>query len=75
MTIPGLFFLYFRLFNAVIKTDDSKYDWIRIADLWYWKWPLYQLRHNNCPQMTNLLGQTKAVKYLPLCLEFYNSSQ
>ena len=39
MDIPGLFFLYFRLFNTV----DSKQmfninladDWIRTVDLWY----------------------------------------
>ena len=47
--IPGLFFFFFRLFNTV----DSKQmfninfadDWIRSADLWYWKRPLYQLSH------------------------------
>ena len=24
-------------------------DWIRTADLWNWKRPLYQLSHNHCP--------------------------
>ena len=24
-------------------------DWIRTADLWYQKQPLYQLSHNHCP--------------------------
>ena len=24
-------------------------DWIRTADLWNWKQPLYQLSHNHCP--------------------------
>ena len=24
-------------------------DWIRTADLWNQKWPLYQLSHNHCP--------------------------
>ena len=24
------------------------YDWIRTADLWNWKCPLYQLIHNHC---------------------------
>ena len=24
-------------------------DWIRTADLWYQKRPLYQLSHNHCP--------------------------
>ena len=26
-------------------------DWIRTADLWYRKWPLYQLSHNYFPQL------------------------
>ena len=47
-------FLYFRLFNTV---GDSKKMfnvnfaevWIRTADLWCRKLPLYQLRHNHCP--------------------------
>ena len=61
-SVPGFFFpasfsrplfLYFRRYNTV----DSKQtfninisdDWIQIADLRYWKWPLFQLSHNHCP--------------------------
>ena len=53
LTIPGLFFLYFRLFNTgfLIKVivNNIAVDWIRTVDLWFWKRPLYQLRHNHCP--------------------------
>ena len=46
-------FFYFCLFNTV----DSKYmfngnisdQWIRTADLWCWKQPLYQQSKNHCP--------------------------
>ena len=51
--IPGLFFLYFRLFNTVDRKQMFRRnfadDWIRTADLRYRKQPLYQLSHNHCP--------------------------
>ena len=55
-TNPGLFFLYFRLFN----TFDCKCliyifadDWIQTTDLWSQKRLLYQLSHNNSPSVRN----------------------
>ena len=53
--IPGLFFFIFVFSN--FDTVDSKQmfniifadDWIRTADLWNQKRPLYQLSHNHCP--------------------------
>ena len=50
--IPGLFFFYFRLFYAVYsKMFHMNFagDWIRTADLWNQKSPLYQLSHNHYP--------------------------
>ena len=50
--IPGLFFLYFRLFNTVDSKQmfDKSFanDWIRTADLWCRRRPLYQLSNNQC---------------------------
>ena len=34
-------------------------DWIWTADLCYWKWPLYQLSHNDFPLVT-----TCTIEYL-----------
>ena len=34
------------------------YDWIRTADLWSRKRPLYQLNHNHCP-IVLLFGKVK----------------
>ena len=48
-------FIYFRLFNTQLTVNKSSIykkianDWIRTADLWYLKQPLYQLSHNHCP--------------------------
>ena len=46
----------FSLFSSFQYTVDSKQmfnkfadDWIRTADLWYRKRPLYQLSHHHCP--------------------------
>ena len=54
LAIPGLCFLYFRLFNTVDSKQMFKLnfadDWILTADLWYCKWPLYQLSHTTAPQ-------------------------
>ena len=51
-TIPGLFYLFSSfqyscqlMFDIYIFADD----WIRTANLWNWKQPLYQLSHNHCP--------------------------
>ena len=44
--IPGLFLIHFRLFNTIyyIQLIENKIadDWIRTADLWCRKRPLYQ---------------------------------
>ena len=45
-------FIYFRLFSTVNKqmfNINFANDWSRTIDLWYWKWPLYQLSHNHFP--------------------------
>ena len=39
------------MFNINFFADN----WNRTADLWYRKWPLYQLSHNHCPFVYNLL--------------------
>ena len=49
-------FLYFRLFNTVNRTYFA-HDWIRTADLWCGKQPLYQLRHNHFPSKTFLFHE------------------
>ena len=41
MGIPGLFFLYF--FSMYFHIEKFADYWIRTADLWYSKFPLYQL--------------------------------
>ena len=46
--LPALCFLNFHLFNTV-DNNVIAYDWIRTVDLWYWKRPLHQLRHDHCP--------------------------
>ena len=54
-TIPGHYFLYFRLFNTVDSKQmfNKKFaeDQIRTADLWCRKQPLYQPIHNHCPKV------------------------
>ena len=70
--IPGLFFLYFRLF--LVQLAWNKYwikvadNWIRTVDLWYQKRPLYQLSHNHCPHNHIVCPQDK-----DLLLTLYNS--
>ena len=54
-TLSLFLFLYFRLFNIVGSTYQFFQDWIRTANHWFRKRPLYQLRHNNCP-CTKLFG-------------------
>ena len=52
---------YFRIFYqqligniGPIKMAD---DWIRTADFWYWKRPLYKLRYNHCPSLVFFCGK------------------
>ena len=62
---PGLLFLYFRLFNTVDSNCSLQIfanDWIRTADLWSQKLPLYQLSHNHCPTEYFLLRKQKRRK-------------
>ena len=53
LAISGLFFLYLRLFITVDSKHmfDLKFahDWIRTADNWCRKRPLYQLSDDPCP--------------------------
>ena len=49
-----IFFLYFRLFNTVESKQMFNIifvadDWIRTADLWCQKGPLYQMSHHYYP--------------------------
>ena len=57
--ISGLFFLYFLLFNTVDRKQmfniNFADDWIRIADLWFCKQPLYQMSHKHCPNRDEIL--------------------
>ena len=49
--IPGLFFFIFAfsIWLTVNKCSiNLTNDWIRTADLWYWKQPLCQLSQNHC---------------------------
>ena len=54
--ILGLFFFIFDL--SIELTVNVQYnfanDWIRTADLWNRKQPLYQLSHNHCPPTYSL---------------------
>ena len=53
--ISGLFFfiLVFSIQLTVNKSSIKFADgWIRTADLWYRKLPLYQLSHNHCLNVT-----------------------
>ena len=50
--IPSLFFFIFLF--SIWLTENVQYtffanDWIRTADLWNRKQPLYQMSHNHCP--------------------------
>ena len=52
-------FLYFRFFNTFhskqIYNLNFSNDWIRMGDIWYKRWPLCQLRHNQCPKLLLVL--------------------
>ena len=63
--IHSFSFLYFRLFNTQLTVNKCSMniyifgdDWIRTANFWYWKRPLYQLSHNHCPIYVWLLGRS-----------------
>ena len=47
--IPGLFFFNFVFSIQLIVHITFADGWIQTADLWCWKRPLYQLRHNHFP--------------------------
>ena len=48
--IPGLFFFIFVFSIQLIVHIYFADDWIRTADLWCQKQPLYQLRLNHFPK-------------------------
>ena len=55
----GLFpasFIFISSFPYSWNYVDLKFadDWIRTADLWCRKPPLYQLRHNHCPNFVDI---------------------
>ena len=66
MAIPGLFFLFIFVFSImlIVNNINIKFadDWIRTADLWYQKRPLYQLSHNHFPY---LLSPSYLLKSVP----------
>ena len=65
--IPGLFFFIFvvSIQLTVNKCSINFADhWIRTADLWYWKQPLYQLSHNHCPKNCLTLVMNGTLKRL-----------
>ena len=49
--IPGLF-VSLSVFSIQLRVN-CQYNWIRTADLWNWKRPLYQLSHNHCTSLEN----------------------
>ena len=61
---PASFFFIF-VFSIQLTVNkcliNSADDWIRTADLWHCKRPLYQLSHNHCPQQV-YLGHFKSNK-------------
>ena len=72
-----LFFFIFHLFNTQLTVYNNcsilinfADDWIRTADLWYWKRPLYQLSHNHFPFLFLFLFSVFSSKLY----NFYNKS-
>ena len=49
---PATFSFVFSIQLTLYKVQYKSFanDWIRTADFWIWKQPLYQLSHNHCPQ-------------------------
>ena len=51
-------FFFIFVFSIQLRANKCSInfadEWIRTADLWYWKWPLYQLSHNHCPVTASL---------------------
>ena len=45
----SLFSSFQYSFLTKLIVNNIPDDWIRTAVFWYWKRPLYQLRHNHCP--------------------------
>ena len=52
----------FYLFSSFQCSWHRVHDRIRTADLWYWKWPLSQLSHDDC-----CCTQTKAFVWQEKC--------
>ena len=48
--ILWLFFFIFVFSIQLIVHVNFAFDWIRTADPWCWKRPLYQLHHNHWPR-------------------------
>ena len=44
-------FVFSRQLTINVQYKYNSDDWIRTADLWCLKWPLYQLSHNHCPTL------------------------
>ena len=79
-TIPGrALFLYFRLNNTVdlkqmFYKKLCRWDWVRIADLWCQKRPLYQLSHNHCPTAFLAYHSTHIACYIAYIYPYFHCS-
>ena len=60
--ILGLFFIFVFTIQFTVNKCSIKFanDWIRTADLWYWKQLLYQLCHNHCPKSFCFVSKTES---------------
>ena len=70
--IHGLFFLFssFQQLTVNMFIINFAIGWIRTTDLWYWKRPLCQLSHNQCPQRSLSFS---LIRTLFLCLSLVRS--
>ena len=60
---PASFFFIFVFSIQLIVHINFADDWIRTADLWFWKRPLYQLRHNHFPRGHKVFEANKKCKH------------
>ena len=74
--LNGPFTASFSLFSSFQQLTVNMFiinftiGWIRTTDLWYWKRPLCQLSHNQCPQRSLSFS---LIRTLFLCLSLVRS--
>ena len=63
------FFIFVFLIQLLQQLRVNKFanDWIRTADLLCRKRPLYQLRHNHCPELVHELSLSLSLSSLIVC--------